>query len=356
MVPRPPPLPEAPRVLVVRTGAIGDVVNALVFAAALRDARPRAHIGWVAHPLVAPLLSRNPAVDTVHIWPRGGGVAGVWRLVREVRASRYELAVDLQRLQKSALVARLSGAPRVLGYDRGRTKEASHVWTRERVAPGDPRAHMVDQYLEFARHLGVPAEAPRWPLPPLEGARERALALLAPLAGAPFVALNLGASKPPNRWPPAHFAGLADLLAQQDGAAGRAPAIVLTGGPGDRAAADEVLGATTAVTLDLVGRTGLLELAAVLEEAALVVSGDTGPMHVAAAVGATVVALFGPADAQRTGPYGPRHRVLREPAWDGVARPEARMAALTPRVVAEAVRALLGEPLFRELRNGRWRS
>jgi len=347
MHPERAPLPESPRVLVVRTGAIGDVVNALVFAAALRDARPRAHIGWVAHPLVVPLLQDNPAVDRVHTWPRGGGLAGLRRLLAELRRDRYDLAVDLQRLQKSALVARLSGAPRVLGYDRRRAKELSHLWTREHIAPGDPREHMVAQYLAFARHLGLPADTPRWPLPTLDGARARASAALAPLAGAPFVVLNLGASKAPNRWPAAHFAALADGVGASAG-----PALVLTGGPGEREVANAVLVQTDRVRLDLVGRTDLLTLAAVLERAALVVTGDTGPMHLAVAVGARVLALFGPADPSRTGPYGQLAAVLREPPWDGVHRPDASMQALAPATVARAVCAALegAPPRARELR------
>jgi heptosyltransferase-1 len=338
MPPEHAPLSDTPRVLVVRTGAIGDVVNALVFAAALRDARPRAFIGWVAHPLVVPLLAENPAVDTVHVWPRSSGLGGFRRLMTGVRRARYDLAVDLQRLQKSALVARLSGAPRVLGYDRRRAKELSHLWLRERIAPGDPREHMVAQYLSFARHLGLPAGAPRWPLPPLDDARVRAAAALAPLGGAPFVVLNLGASKPENRWPVASFAALADTLGA---GAAPTPALVLTGGPAERDVADEVLARTARVQLDLVGRTDLLTLAAVLERAQLVVTGDTGPMHLAVAVGARVLALFGPADPSRTGPYGQERAVLREPPWDGAHRREASMQALAPEAVARAVLEVL---------------
>ncbi|MEZ6018305.1 MAG: glycosyltransferase family 9 protein [Planctomycetota bacterium] len=344
------PLGDAPRVLVVRTGAIGDVVNALVFADAVRRARPDAHIGWVAHPLVAPLLVGNPAVDAVHVWPRGSGWRGVRALLGALRGARYDLAVDLQRLQKSALVARLSGAPRVLGYDRGRAKELSHLWTKEHIAPGDPRAHMVDQYREFARALGLPTAAPRWPLPPLDEARAQASRALAPLAGAPFVVLNLGASKAENRWAPEHFAALADRRT------GAAPAMVLTGGPGDRDAADRVLRATRNIALDLVGRTGLLELAAVLERARCVVTGDTGPMHLAVAVGAPVLALFGPADPKRTGPYGAPHHdappaasnqtsatstVLRVPPWDGTFVPTATLEALHPEIVSEALQTCI---------------
>ena len=116
-------------VLVVRLGAIGDVTNALVFAAALKDASPRTRIGWVVHPLAQPLVEANPVVDRVHVWRRGAGPGELVRVLREVRSAGYELAVDLQRLQKSALLARFSGAKRVLGYDRARAKESSWIWT-----------------------------------------------------------------------------------------------------------------------------------------------------------------------------------------------------------------------------------
>ncbi len=329
------PLSAAPRVLIVRTGAIGDVVNALVFAAALRDARPNAHIGWVAHPLVVPLLDQNPCVDTVHVWPRGSGVRGTMKVIRAIRAARYDVALDLQRLQKSALLARLSGAPRVIGFDKGRCKEHSHLWTREQLPKGDPRAHMVEQYLDFARYLELAPEAPRWPLPALAAARMRVDALLAPIGGASFLAVNLGASKPEKRWPDRHFAALLahPML--------RSHAIVLTGGPGDRAAAESVAQAAAGRALDLVGRTSLLELTAVLERAALTVTGDTGAMHLAVARSRPVVALFGPGDPQRTGPYRQLERVLRMPPWDGTQRRTAKMEDLTPDAVAIVVATVL---------------
>src|SRR5262245_42388752 len=118
------------RVLAVRTGAIGDVVNALTFAVALKEARLDLFLGWVVHPLAAPLVEGHPCVDRVHVWKRDGGTGELLRLVRELRAERYDLAVDLQRIQKSALVARFSGAARVLGYDRRRAKELSWLWTK----------------------------------------------------------------------------------------------------------------------------------------------------------------------------------------------------------------------------------
>jgi heptosyltransferase I len=299
-----PALPE--RVLIVRLGAIGDVVNALVLASALKRHAPRVEIGWAVHGLAAPLVQGHPSVDRVHLWPRHTGLPGFRGMLAEVRARRYGLAVDLQRIAKSAALARLSGAPRVLGFDRRRAKEASWLWTRERVEPGDPGAHMVEQYLEFARHLGVPSPRPVFELPRDEAAVAWAEQTLARLGGEPLL-LNLGASKPSNRWEPERFGALAALCARRFGGP-----IAFTGGPTDREAAARALAATgNAGVADLTGATSLLQLLELQRRARAVVSCDTGPMHLAAAAGASVVALFGPADPRRTGPYGERHRVVR---------------------------------------------
>ena len=296
------------RVLVVRLGAIGDVVNALVLATALKRHAPRVEIGWAVHGLAAPLVQGHPAVDRVHLWPRSSGLAGFRRMLMEVRERRYGLAIDLQRIAKSAALARLSGAARVLGFDRGRAKEASWLLTGERVAAGDPTAHMVAQYLEFARHLGVPAPQPCFELPADAAAAARAEQIVAALGGAPLL-LNLGASKPSNRWAPERFGELAALLARR-----LELPVAFTGGPTDvEAAARARAAAASAAIADFTGATTLLELAELQRRSRLVVSCDTGPMHLAAAVGTPVVALFGPADPRRTGPYGDRHEVVRVP-------------------------------------------
>jgi ADP-heptose:LPS heptosyltransferase len=220
--------------------------------------------------------------------------------VRALRAERCEIAVDLQRIQKSALLARLCGAPRVLGYDRARAKELSWIWTNERVAARDPAAHMVEQYLEVARHLGVPAPRARHVLPRDPAAEEFAQARVARFGGAPIL-VNVGATKPANRWPPERFGLLAARLrAELD-----AP-VLLTGGPSDREAEQAALAAAPAGhdVGTTVGATDLLQLLALQRRARLVVTCDTGPMHMAVAVGTPVVALFGPADPRRTGPWG----------------------------------------------------
>ncbi len=302
----------------VRTGAIGDVVNALALANAVRDGLPQARVGWVAHDLVEPLVAGHPSVDRVHRWQRGSGAQGFRALVAELRSERYDLAVDLQRLQKSAALCRLSGARRRLSYDRGRSKEQAWLWGGERIAAGAPEAHMLDQYMEFATHLDLPA-TPRRSLPLDPAAEEFAEELLRCLGGPPLL-VNLGATKPANRWPAERFGHLARQLA----ATARGP-VCLIGGPDDREAAAEALAAAGpgAEVRDLAGSTDLPQLIALLRRARLFVGCDTGPMHLAAALNVPLLALFGPADERRTGPYG----------WDRpklVQAPAPRVLRLTP--------------------------
>ena len=305
------PLPE--RVLIVRLGAIGDVVNALVVASAIKEARPDVFVGWAVHDLARPLVDGHPDVDRVHLWPRGGGVQGFSGFLRDVRAMRYGMVIDLQRIFKSAMVARLTRVGRIVGFDRARSKELSWLWTREKIEPRDPGAHMVRQYMEFVEHLGLQTAGPVHKFPHDAEASSWADAEVTRIGGAPLV-VNLGASKPPNRWAPDRFAELAQRLAAE----AESP-VVLTGGPGDRDIEADVLRHlhNTGGVTSLVGETSLMQLIELLRRSRLFIGCDTGPMHLAAAVRTPVVALFGPADPGRTGPWGFQHRVVCAPGLSG---------------------------------------
>ncbi|MHC4839229.1 MAG: glycosyltransferase family 9 protein, partial [Planctomycetota bacterium] len=189
--PLPGVLPD--KLLVVRTGAIGDVVNALVFAGAIRELAPQTRIGWVVHPLSAPLLEGHPWIDRVHLWRKQGGLGELRRVARELRTVGYPLAVDLQRIQKSALLAKLSGACRRIGFDRARTKELAWLWSTERLAAGPDHEHMLERYAAAARHLGWQGE-PRRELPRTPEADAWAAERVAECSGPPTL-LSLGASK-----------------------------------------------------------------------------------------------------------------------------------------------------------------
>lgn len=336
----------------VRTGAIGDVVNALVFAGLVKRAAPSTHVGWVVHPLSAPLVEGHADVDRVHRWDKADGFAGFRALVREVRDEGYELAVDLQRIAKSALLARLSGAPRRLGFDRARTKELSWLLTNERIAGGPSHEHMVERYRAFARHLGCDGEVEHR-LPDDADAERFAQGVVDELGGAPVV-LNLGASKPSKRWRPERYGQLAASLVED----GHGP-VVAMGGPGDRELADALTRTCGDAATDLVGRTSLRESIALIRRARLLVTGDTGPMHLAVAVGTPTLALFGPTDPRRVGPWGwgrgaqDRHTLLQvdDPAAgrssSGGGAPDDFMDGLSVARVLDLARAKLRHPDLR---------
>lgn len=312
------PLPR--RILVVRLGALGDVVNALAFPGALKATDPDVHVGWVVHGGARPLIDGHPWVDRVHVWERGtplGPVAG------ELREAGYDVACDLQRILKSAWLARRSGAPRVVGFDRGRAKELSWLLTKERIDARTSGPHRVDQYHDFARHFGAEREVrPFLPEHPTAGpwAQER----VDELGGAPIL-LNLGATKTANRWAPKRFGELARKLREDFDVP-----VAFVGAKSDQ----PLLMRASAIpkkrhgVRSFVGQTDLPRLWELLRRARVVVSADSGPMHIAAAVGTPVVALFGASDAAVTGPVGPEHEVLRE---DPPCSPCVRQSCNQPR-------------------------
>ncbi|MCC6406802.1 MAG: glycosyltransferase family 9 protein [Planctomycetes bacterium] len=297
------------RILIVRLGAIGDVANALVLANALKDHDPGVRIGWAIHDLSRPLVEGHPSIDRVHLWSRGAGGRGLARWVDDVRATGYDLAIDLQRILKSALLARLAGAARVLAYDRERCKESSWVLAAERIEPGPPHEHMVDQYLAFARAVGVPEPRARFSLP-FDQAAERRARDVAAAHPRGVALLHVGATKPANRWPAERFGELARRLHDAHGVQA-----LLVGGPAERELGARALAAASSSrgVEDWTGRTTLPEFWHLAAHARLVVSADSGPMHLAAAAGTRVLALFGAADERRTGPYGREHVVVRFP-------------------------------------------
>lgn len=344
---------DRPRVLIVRLGAIGDVVNALIVANGIRSAVPGALIGWAIHPLSKPLVEGHPAVDRIHVWSKGTGLRGFRKVVRDVRDGGYDIALDLQRLQKSALLARLSGARRVIGFDRPRCKEQSWLWTKERIETGHPREHMVLQYRRFLDLLGLPSDPVRRDLTADPKSTAWAEGWIADKWGgeAPIL-LNVGASKQEKLWPEASFREVAEHLRRE---LPDTP-IAITGGPGDIKMGQSLRSAVPSL-FQLAGETSIVELVALIRKARGVITGDTGAMHVAAAVGTPTVAIFGPSDPVRTGPFGSRHAVLQgnrrlseadlAQGHGSVPPPRTRppMGATTPGVVSVQASELFGRAI-----------
>jgi lipopolysaccharide heptosyltransferase I len=311
------------KVLIVKLSSLGDVIHTLPALTALRRHRPEAHLTWLVEPAAAEVLHDHPALNRVLILPRPAwrellraGRAGA--LAREVRAflralrdTTYDLVLDFQGLAKSALWVAAARAARKVGPGPGRRRNELAWWAyTERVPLPDPGAHAVERNLALLDALGLPRLPVRYDLPiPAAHARE-ANGLLAELGlapGAAFVAAAPQTRWPTKNWTAAGFAGVADELQR------RGLPVVFTGAPADRTALDAIAAAMHTPMRRVDGRTALRTLAAVFQRARAVLATDTGPMHLAVAVGTPVVALFGPTDPGYTGPYGPGHGVLRHP-------------------------------------------
>ncbi len=309
---------EAPRrVLLVKPSSLGDVIHALPVAVALADAFPSVEIDWVVSRPYVELLKAHPKVHRVFLFDRqrwgGWGFWGrrrEWKsLVAGLRGAGYDVAIDLQGLARSALLTRASRAPVRVGLTTAR--EFSRLAYTVTVRPRDPEVHAVDRYLQVLRALGVaPPTEPRFELAAPEQARQRVEAALAQeLVAEPIVCVAPGTRWETKRWPPERFAEVAERLAAEDDVR------VIVVGAEDDADLARVIGERVGErALDWTGRTSLVELAALFERSALLLTNDSGPMHLAAAVGTPLVAVFGPTNPARTGPYSDRAAVVTSAA------------------------------------------
>lgn len=290
--------PTMQRILIVRTSAIGDVVFASPLAAALRRTFPGARIAWVVEPGIDALVAPDPSIDECIVWPkrewslllRRGRLLALWRRVRSFRAAlrahRFDVALDLHGLAKSALIARLSGAPRRIGLGG---REGSGLLVTEVVARGGNRARIGSEYLHLAQYLGLDIDdfLPRLHVD--ADAQRSADDLLARhgLAAGGYAVFAAFTTRPQKHWFEESWSELAGALSQRTGLVP-----VLLGGPDDRAGAAAIVAAAPAV-VDLTGRTNLAEAAALVRSAALVVGVDTGLTHMGIAFSVPTVALFG---------------------------------------------------------------
>jgi heptosyltransferase-1 len=308
------------RILVVRLGAMGDVIHALPAVAALRASMPSAVIAWAIEERWAELLSTNrarsagrspekPLVDLVHGVNTKGWRAALfsdetWKealaTIGELRAAGYHMAVDFQGALKAALLAQLSGAPRRFGFAQPREKPATLFYTRQVVPRGK---HIIEQNLELAGGAGAAATSIVFPLPCDPMAEEFVTHQLRQRGIGQFVLLNPGAGWGAKCWPAERYGAVAHALAREGLAS------VVNFGPGEEALARSVEQASEGAATALLCTIG--ELVALTRRARIFVGGDTGPMHLAAALGVPVVAIFGPTDPARNGPYGVPQITLR---------------------------------------------
>src|SRR5271166_4441425 len=344
------------RILVVRLSAMGDVIHALPAIAALRRAKPELKIGWLIEERWAELLcSREserlaprsqlkPLPDWVHVanfsgWRRALSSDETWREIRsclrEVRTMEYDLTLDLQGAIRSALAARATGATIRVGSSQPREAPATMFYTRAIDPEG---AHVVEQALSIASVVaGQPLEyvEPPFPVDPVREAW--AEKFIAKFGGKSFAILNPGAGWGAKCWPTESFGAVACALTQRD------VAVVVNHGPGEEELAEAVRESSGGVALSLKCSVG--ELLALTRRASLFIGGDTGPMHLAAALRVPVVALFGPTRPERNGPYATRAVVLRSPeSVDNSSHtdhPDAGLQSIEPGKVIAAADGLL---------------
>jgi heptosyltransferase-1 len=294
------------RILLIKPSSLGDIVHTLPTATALKRRFPAASLTWLVKRQWAEVLEGNPALD--RILAVDLSVGGWPAAIRAVRAGQFDLVVDLQGLLRSAVLGWLSGASVRVGFANGR--EGSPWFYTQKVAVVDPEMHAVDRYLLIAGCLGasLPMGSLDFPLAADSGADKKVSEMLlsaGAIAGSPLVAINAGARWPTKQWPPSAFAQVADQL--QD----KGIRVVVIGSAVENHPANTVVGHMRTSAINLVGRTSIKELIALLRRVRLLITNDSGPMHLATAVGTPVVALFGPTDPIRTGPYGLEHRAIR---------------------------------------------
>jgi heptosyltransferase I len=372
---------RAVNILIVKLSAIGDVIHTLPALAALRQGCPAADITWVVEEAAADLLVGHPALNRVIVFRRKswlkrlrrGEIAAPFRellaFLRELRGRPYDLVIDFHGLLKSAAIVAASGGRRRLGYDS--LQELSGLFYNERI-PENMGKHAVDRYLDFVRYLAEGKEGPSLAFPDgppgfaiaigeeerrrVAGLLERHTGILRGGGGdrseggtgpglegegGCFVAVSPVALWETKLWADEKFAELCDRIRRELGIG-----IVLTGG--EAGPLDRIRALMKTEAANLGGLTSLRELACLYRQAALLVTTDSGPMHLAAAVGTPVVALFGPTDPARTGPYGPGHRVVQSglscvPCLRKRCETGDCMAQITVEEVFTAVKGMLNE-------------
>jgi len=338
------------RLLVVRLGAMGDILHSLPAITALRQAHPEWVIGWAIEPQWRglfcaddgePLSPAMPLVDRLHMvpakqWAKSplspATLGDIRRVRKELRAMHYDVAVDMQGAVRSAMIARWARTKKVIGEAEPREWAAKWLFDQSVATRG---VHVIEQSVEVANaiageDLPIPA-----PLLPHDPAAERRAADL-PQS---FILITPGAGWGAKRWPPERYGEVARKLAD----AGYA--VIINSGPSEEHLAQAIEassgGAARTLSLHLAG------LIAVIRRASLVIGGDTGPVHLASALHKPVVGIYGPTDPARNGPFHSPSRVLRHPEsvrdHSRRSEPEAGLLTITPEAVTDAALELLRE-------------
>lgn len=291
------------RFLVLRMSALGDIIHTLPAVCALRESFPKATIDWLVDKKWAQILGGNPGINVITMDRRS------WRdvihSVRRMRSKKYTVVIDFQSLYRSAIFGWLSGAPKRLGFDAQYSRESGAAFFYTDVV-SPRRLHKVEHNLELAEAAGARTKEIGFPLPAAPDAAAEVERILTARGVSDYFVLSPGGGWRSKCWPAERYGELHRALAQKYGWRG-----VVSFGPGERDLAERVR-ASAGLPEPVVEMFDLRQLIALLSRANLLVAGDTGPLHLASALGTPVVGLYGPTDPSRNGPYSPRDVVVRK--------------------------------------------
>ena len=299
-------LPRDPSILIILMGALGDVARGLCLISHIKKHLPRSRVSWLVEPKWVEVVRFHPDIHRVIVFDRPKGLRAVQALYRELSTEGFDITLDLQRHFKSGFFSLLSGASRRVGFHRRNAKEFNWLMNNEHIAYSPGGLSKIELYIRFVRHLGLPAPDSLdfgFSSLGLDSVRPEIQRLL----GGPFIAVVMGSSWKSKDWVVEGYRQLvADILASGD------MGVVLLGDRSQIAAAERLADSIDHPQLiDLVGKTTLLELTAVLKAASAAVGPDSGPGHLAGAVKTPYVSLFGPTDPTLTAPYGSEHLVIQ---------------------------------------------
>ncbi|HYQ48182.1 MAG TPA: lipopolysaccharide heptosyltransferase I [Thermodesulfovibrionales bacterium] len=336
-----PKKPVVKKILIVKPSSLGDVVHSLPFLNAVHECFPDAEVHWVIAKGLEGLLDGHPMITRLivinkDLWKKisraGDTVRELRQLYRDLRREHYDLVADLQGLLRSGLITMATHATVRVGFSEAR--EGSRLFYTMKVK-GGRGIHAVDRYMKMAAEIGCPADRIAFPFPPKSSENGRIKTLLDGLG--PYAVIVPGARWKTKIWPAENFGRVA---------AGLRVRSVVIGSSSDRGIADRVVVSSRGRAISLAGETDLPELIALMRTASLVITNDSGPMHIGAALNVPVVAVFGPTSPVQTGPYGKDHIILQanEPCSPCFKRECADMKCMTnitPEKVLEKTEAIL---------------
>jgi heptosyltransferase I len=292
------------RVGIVMMSAVGDAVHVLPVLTSIKRHAPAAHITWVLQPGPAALVRGHAAVDEVVLFDRSAGWQAFFDVRRALSVRPFDVVLDLQVYLKAGIVTGFTRAPVKLGFDRTRARDANWLFTTNRIPPHPEGQHVQDQYFEFLTALGIPHDPVQWDLGPWPAERAAQQAFYSQL-DRPAAVIVVATSKPEKDWPPERWGDVARAL---DSDFGLQPVLVGGTSPRERHAESVIL-ARAPRAISALG-CGLRALVGILDGAALALSPDTGPLHMAVALDRPVVSLLGYTNPKRTGPYRRFHDLM----------------------------------------------